>query len=48
MGIMIMNTRLSMLLLIVLAVWIGQAVAAGVVNDTMCSAYSAVDSDEYW
>lgn len=45
---MIMNTRLSMLLLIVLAVWIGQAVAAGVVNDTMCSAYSAVDSDEYW
>ena len=48
MGIMIMNTRLSMLLLIVLAVWIGQAMAAGVVNDTMCSAYSAVDSDEYW
>ncbi len=45
---MIMNTRLSMLLLIVLAVWIGQAMAAGVVNDTMCSAYSAVDSDEYW
>ena len=45
---MIMNTRLSMLLLIVLAVWIGQAMAAGVVNDTICSAYSAVDSDEYW
>ena len=35
-------------LLTILAGLIGQTVATGVVNDTMCAAYSATDSDEYW
>jgi hypothetical protein len=35
-------------LLAILAGLIGQAVATGVVNDTICAAYSATDSDEYW
>lgn len=37
-----------MLLAWLVAAFLGQIMAAGVVNDTMCSAYSAVDTDEYW
>ena len=40
--------RMTISIIVIVAGFIGQAMAAGVVNDTMCSAYSAVDTDEYW
>lgn len=48
MGLLSSNNRVTMLLVWLVAGLLGQVMATGVVNDTICSAYSAVDTDEYW